>query len=78
VLLRLFLIVLLAWILIATLRAYLFGRKRSVRRPNSASLQAEEMVFDPQCQSYIPKGEALFQKGNYFCSQKCAALHLTR
>ncbi len=36
------------------------------------------MVLDPQCQSYIPKGEAFFQKGNYFCSQKCALLHLGR
>jgi hypothetical protein len=78
VLLRLLIIVVVGWILIVTVRAYLSARKGSARRQNSATFQAEEMVFDPQCQSYVPEGEAVFQKGHYFCSQKCAALHLTR
>jgi hypothetical protein len=78
VLLRLLIIIVIAWILLTALRAYFFSRKGSRRRSNSGTLQGEEMVFDPQCQTYVPKGEALFQKGNYFCSQKCAALHLTR
>lgn len=76
--LRLLILVAVAWIFVAVLRAYFFGRKNSPRRPRAAAFQGEEMVFDPQCQSYIPKTDALFQKGNYFCSQKCAALHLTR
>jgi hypothetical protein len=78
VLLRLLVFVVLAWILIAALRAYFIGRKGSARKANFATSKGEEMVFDPQCQSYVPKSQALFQKGNYFCSEKCAALHLTR
>jgi len=77
VLLRLLVFVVIAWILIAALRAYFIGRKGSARDRNFATSNEEEMVFDPQCQSYVPKSEALFEKGNYFCSEKCAALHLT-
>jgi hypothetical protein len=42
------------------------------------SVETEEMVLDPQCQSYVPKSEALLQEGNYFCSQDCARLFLSR
>jgi hypothetical protein len=77
-LVRLLLLVVVAWIVITALRAYLIARKGSVRNPNLARPRGEEMVLDPHCQSYVPKSEALFRKGNYFCSDKCAALHLTR
>lgn len=36
------------------------------------------MVLDPQCQSYLPKGSALFRSGYYFCSEQCARLYLVR
>lgn len=38
----------------------------------------EEMVLDPQCQSYLPKGEAILRQGHYFCSEECAKLYLAR
>jgi Prokaryotic metallothionein len=78
VLLRLLVFVVLAWIVIAALRAYFIARKGTARNPNFAGSNGEEMVLDPQCQSYVPKSEALLRQGNYFCSEKCAALHLTR
>ena len=77
VLLRLLLFVVVAWIVITAMRAYLVARKSSTRNPNLAESKGEEMVLDPQCQSYVPKSEALSRKGNYYCSEKCAALHLT-
>jgi YHS domain-containing protein len=40
--------------------------------------KVDEMVFDPQCQTYLPKGEAIRQDGNYFCSRECAKLFLSR
>jgi hypothetical protein len=78
VLLRLLLFVIVAWIVFTALRAYFSARKGSGRNPNLTRPKGEEMVLDPQCQSYVPKSEALLRKGNYFCSEKCAALHLTR
>jgi YHS domain-containing protein len=35
------------------------------------------MVLDPQCQSYLPKNEALVRGGNYFCSENCARAFLS-
>jgi len=55
-----------------------------VRATGKSSIQVqskaegEDMVFDPQCQSYIPKSGALEQSGKYFCSQECARLYLSR
>lgn len=40
--------------------------------------EPEEMVLDPQCQSYLPKGSAILRSGHYFCSEECARLFLSR
>jgi YHS domain-containing protein len=36
------------------------------------------MILDPQCQTYVPKRDAILQAGNYFCSRECANLFLSR
>jgi YHS domain-containing protein len=36
------------------------------------------MILDPQCQTYVPKRDAILQAGNYFCSRECAKLFLSR
>lgn len=78
-LLRLLIYVFLVYLLFLLLRGYLGGRKAArSRRSAEASANAEEMVFDPQCKSYVPKGEAIYREGEYFCSQECARLYLTR
>jgi hypothetical protein len=41
------------------------GARRRAKEP-------EEMVLDPQCQSYIPKCSAIFQRGHYICSEHSA------
>jgi len=34
------------------------------------------MVLDPQCRSYLAKGEAILRSGRYFCSDECAKVYL--
>jgi len=76
-LLRLLFIVLIVYIVIFAVRAYLAGA-RSANRTRSTTPEGEEMVLDPQCRTYVPKREAILQEGNYFCSRECAKLFLSR
>ena len=76
-LLRLLYIVLIAYIVIFVIKAYLVGSK-SAKRGRTTTPEGEEMVLDPQCQTYVPKKDAILQAGNYFCSWECARLFLSR
>jgi hypothetical protein len=70
--LRLFFFVVLIFLLLLLIKGYL-ARARGGSRvapPN------DEMAFDPQCQSYVPKGDAVEVGGNYFCSRDCAERYL--
>ncbi|MBE9535593.1 MAG: hypothetical protein IMF07_00295 [Proteobacteria bacterium] len=44
-------------------------------KENTASTSGEEMVKDPNCDTYIPKADAIKKKVGgetlFFCSQKC-------
>ncbi len=77
--LRLLLGFLLFYLFYSLVRLYLSSRKRprNLRARDDATL-AEEMVLDPQCQSYVPKSEAMFRGGHYFCSEECARLYLAK
>jgi hypothetical protein len=80
-LLRLILFLFLLYVLYLLLRGYHFGRtsqssRRQQKGPSAA--QEEELVLDPQCQSYIPKKDAISQAGKFFCSEECARLYLNR
>jgi hypothetical protein len=78
-LLRFLFFVLLSYLIVSALKSYFIRRntsRSSSRRGTVAD--AEQMVFDPQCQSYVPKGEAIQQGENYFCSPECAKLFLSR
>jgi hypothetical protein len=75
-LLRLFFFVLLAFLLLLLIKSYL-GRSRG----GSGSRRvppADEMTLDPQCQSYVPKREAIERGGIYFCSRECAERYLAQ
>jgi Prokaryotic metallothionein len=77
-LLRLFLFLLICYLVLAILRAIIAGRKKKpLDRPDSGR-DGEDMVLDPQCHSYVPKSDAVFRSGQYFCSQECARLYLAR
>lgn len=77
-LLRLLFILLICWVVLAALKSLIGGRK--VKRFGSEKSRAdgEEMVLDPQCHSYVPRSAAVLKSGQYFCSQECAQLYLTR
>lgn len=77
-LLRILVFLLIAYVVWSALKSYLGVRRGESRKPSPMAGKEEEMVFDPQCQSYVPKGDAISQGGEYFCSQECARLYLTR
>jgi hypothetical protein len=77
-LIRVLLFVFLAYIFYVALKAY-WSARRANRDPRSVdNRKVDEMVLDPQCQTYVPKAEAIRQDGNYFCSRECAKLFLSR
>ena len=69
-LLRLLFLVLLVFLLLLLIKSYLARARGGSRR--SAPDDGEEMAMDPQCQSYVPKRDAIAVGGNYFCSRECA------
>jgi YHS domain-containing protein len=75
-LLRLFFFILLIFFLLSLLKSRLTRAVRRSRRPSTK--EAEEMEFDPQCQSYVPKREAIEAGGHYFCSRECADRFLAK
>ena len=52
------------------------GSRRRNLRSQPHRRTGEEMVLDPQCQSYVPKSDAISRNGLYFCSEECAKLYL--
>ena len=77
--LRFLFFLLLTYIFVSALRAYLASRrKHSTGQRGRQGPKPEEMMLDPQCGSYVPRSEAFLQEGKYFCSQECAKLFLSR
>lgn len=76
-LLRLLYLFVLAYLIFALLRLALsWLRRQNGGGSRERAEGAEEMVLDPQCRSYLPKGEALLRGGHYFCSEECAKVYL--
>ena len=70
--LRLLLLFAILYIVILVLKSRNAGKKGK----SDAAKIGEEMVLDPQCQTYLPKSEALARQGKYFCSEECARRYL--
>ncbi len=77
-LLRLLFFFLICYIIAKTLRSIGGSRRGGTSSRIKPDLEGEEMVLDPQCQSYIPKSDAIGASGHYFCSRECAQLYLSR
>ncbi len=77
-LVRILLFVFLVYLFYVVLKAYRFGHRANRESRSADNRDADEMVLDPQCQTYVPKREAVHQDGKYFCSQECAKLFLSR
>jgi hypothetical protein len=79
VLLRLLIFCLAVFALLLVVRTlFSLRQNRSRQFGRSSSSAAEEMVLDPECHSYLPKEEAIFEGGRYFCSRECAKRYLAR
>ncbi|MGH7853726.1 MAG: PP0621 family protein [Candidatus Binatia bacterium] len=77
-LLRLLILFLLCYVAFAALRSIVRRGKDGLSGKLNSESNGEDMVLDPQCQSYIPKSNAVAQSGRYFCSRECAQLYLNR
>jgi hypothetical protein len=73
-LLRLFVVILVVFLLLLLLKRYL----ARARGGSPVAPPDDEMALDPQCQSYVPKREAVKSGGNFFCSRECAERYLMR
>jgi Prokaryotic metallothionein len=72
-LLRLLFLGLVIYIVYSALKPLLRGGKKSA---DPAQL-GEQMVLDPQCQTYVPQSAAVTRHGKFFCSEECAQRYLT-
>jgi hypothetical protein len=77
ILFRLIIIFLICYIVIAALKSFFRSKVRSADRKNFTE-KSEDMVLDPQCQSYVPKASAVAESGKFFCSRECAQRYLSR
>ena len=78
ILLRLLILLLICYIVITALKSILTSRgTRSADRNKKFTEESEDMVLDPQCQSYIPKTTAVAESGKFFCSRDCAQRYLS-
>ena len=77
-LIRLLFLIFLVFLLISLIRKYLAPRRPTGGTGPSSTDKGEDMVFDPQCKSYVPIRDAIQEGENYFCSRECARLYLGR
>ena len=75
---RLLLILLvLAYVVFLIINIFLSpGRTTRLKRNRNPLDKGEELVLCLQCQSYVPKAEAVSSHGNYFCREECARLFM--
>jgi len=71
--LRLLLLFVICYIVILALKSLIVGNKA---KAGDASQLGEQMVLDPQCQTYVPKSDAVARQGKFFCSEECARRYL--
>jgi hypothetical protein len=79
VLIRLVIFSALVGVFLFVLRAFFAARRARFDQYGKASqLRGEDMVLDPQCQAYLPKSQAILERGHYFCSRECASRYLSQ
>ena len=71
-LLRLAFLFVIIYIVYSALKPLLRGGAK----PANPTQLGEQMVLDPQCQTYVPKSDAVIRQGKFFCSEECAQRYL--
>ncbi|MSP39700.1 MAG: hypothetical protein EXR70_14525 [Deltaproteobacteria bacterium] len=74
-LLRLLLLFAILYIIYLVVKGFITGARK---HGENASNAGEPMVLDPQCQTYVPKADAVARAGKFFCSEECSRLYLAR
>ncbi len=75
--LRFLILFILAYLVFFLIKVFFSSsRKKHLRWPQERVDKGEAMVLDPQCQIYLPRNEAIFFHGYYFCSEECARLFI--
>jgi uncharacterized protein len=73
--LRLLLLLVICYIIFLAVKSLRASGRRKV---GDKAKIGEPMVLDPQCQTYLPKADALERQGKFFCSEECARRYLAR
>jgi uncharacterized protein len=73
--LRLLLLFVICYIVYLALKSLIAGKRA---KADDAAKAGEPMVLDPQCQTYVPKSDAVARQGKFFCSEECARRYLAR
>ena len=74
---RLFIFLVLAYLVFIIIKVLFSSNRTTLLKRNRKPLdKGEELVLCLQCQSYVPKAEAVSSRGNYFCREECARLFM--
>ena len=74
---RLLILLVLVYLVFHIINILLSSSKTTRLTPKPEPLdQGEELVLCLQCQSYVPKAQAVSSHGNYFCRDECARLFM--
>ena len=74
---RLLILLVLVYLVFRIINILLSSSKTTRLTPKPEPLdQGEELVLCLQCQSYVPKAQAVSSHGNYFCRDECAQLFM--
>ena len=74
---RLLVLLVLVYLVFLIINILFFSSRTTRLKRNRNPLdKGEELVLCLQCQSYVPKAEAVSSHGNYFCREECARLFM--
>ena len=74
---RLLILLVLVYLVFRIINIVFSSSKTTRLTPKPEPLdQGEELVLCLQCQSYVPKAQAVSSHGNYFCRDECARLFM--
>lgn len=68
----------LVWLGAVVLFLYLWMQRDLGRDDDEGPRPLDELVKDPECQTYVARSRAVTRHGRFFCSETCARRHLAR
>jgi len=59
------------WRMLSSIVTISRGARRTTASRGGGEPQAHKLVRDPVCGTFVSLDSAIYQDGNYFCSEKC-------